>query len=438
MIFVTGDCHGNFERFKPKYFPEQAQMTKRDIVICAGDFGGVWFGDGRDEAALDWLESLPFTLAFVCGNHENYDALERYPVKDWHGGKVHRIRSHVLHLMRGQVFELEGYHFFTMGGAKSHDTEDGILEPGAPDFERKLLMLQRKPRARYRINHISWWAQEMPSEEEYAEARKNLAKVDWAVDYVITHCAPTSIALMENRHNEADPLTDFLQEVKERAHYHYWLFGHYHDNRAIDEKHILLWEQIVQVMFCTWKQNTDGNSVFWGDYSPNYESVMSTVLSRLNAFLDSELEQVLCFDSVIDAEKFASEKSAIFLILPEEDTTKNFMAGLMIQNLSRELFAVADENGGKLQNRVVLYCDEFGTMPPFDVLPLFSAGRSRRLTLVPIIQSLAQLEKNYGKEGSEIIQDNCQDTILAASHPTARRRRCCPRRSETAPFCLDR
>ena len=172
-------------------------------------------------------------------------------------------------------------------------------------------------------------------------------------------------------------------------------------------------------MFCTWKQNTDGNSVFWGDYSPNYESVMSTVLSRLNAFLDSELEQVLCFDSAIDAEKFASEKSAIFLILPEEDTTKNFMAGLMIQNLSRELFAVADENGGKLQNRAVLYCDEFGTMPPFDVLPLFSAGRSRRLTLVPIIQSLAQLEKNYGREGSEIIQDNCQDTIFGGFAPNS-------------------
>ena len=148
-------------------------------------------------------------------------------------------------------------------------------------------------------------------------------------------------------------------------------------------------------------------------------SVMSTVLSRLNAFLDSELEQVLCFDSAIDAEKFASEKSAIFLILPEEDTTKNFMAGLMIQNLSRELFAVADENGGKLQNRAVLYCDEFGTMPPFDVLPLFSAGRSRRLTLVPIIQSLAQLEKNYGREGSEIIQDNCQDTIFGGFAPNS-------------------
>lgn len=148
-------------------------------------------------------------------------------------------------------------------------------------------------------------------------------------------------------------------------------------------------------------------------------SVMSTVLSRLNVFLDSELEQVLCFDSAIDAEKFGSEKSAIFLILPEDDTTKNFMAGLMIQNLSRELFAVADENGGKLQNRVVLFCDEFGTMPPFDVLPLFSAGRFRRLTLVPIIQSLAQLEKNYGKEGSEIIQDNCQDTIFGGFAPNS-------------------
>jgi type IV secretion system protein VirD4 len=146
-------------------------------------------------------------------------------------------------------------------------------------------------------------------------------------------------------------------------------------------------------------------------------SVMSTVLSRLNAFLDTELEQVICFDSAIDAETFAGEKCAIFLILPEEDTTKHFLAGLMIQNLSRELFAVAEDNDGKLKNRVVLFCDELGTMPPFDILPLFSAGRSRRLTLVPIIQSLAQLEKNYGKEGSEIIRDNCQDTIFGGFAP---------------------
>ena len=148
-------------------------------------------------------------------------------------------------------------------------------------------------------------------------------------------------------------------------------------------------------------------------------SVMSTVLSRLNTFLDSELEQVLCFDSTIDAESFAAKKSSIFQILPEEDQTKNFLAGLMIQTLSRELFSVADEHDGKLPCRVVFFCDELGTMPAFDILPLFSAGRSRRLTLVPIIQSLAQLEKNYGKEGAEILADNCQDTIFGGFAPNS-------------------
>ena len=148
-------------------------------------------------------------------------------------------------------------------------------------------------------------------------------------------------------------------------------------------------------------------------------SVMSTVLSRLNSFLDSELEQILCFDSAIDAEMFAAEKSAIFLILPEEDQTKNFMAGLMIQTLARELFAVADDGGGRLPNRVILFCDELGTMPAFDILPLFSAGRSRGLTMVPIIQALAQLEKNYGHEGAEVLVDNCQDTIFGGFAPNS-------------------
>lgn len=160
-----------------------------------------------------------------------------------------------------------------------------------------------------------------------------------------------------------------------------------------------------------------GSALTASDQAMN--SVMSTVLSKLNAFLDTELEQVICFDGKIDAELFVKEKSAIFLILPEEDATKNFVASLMIQNLARELFAVANEHGGKLPNRAVFFCDELGTMPPFDILPLFSAGRSRRLTLVPIIQSLAQLEKNYGKEGSEIMCDNCQDTIFGGFAPNS-------------------
>lgn len=149
-------------------------------------------------------------------------------------------------------------------------------------------------------------------------------------------------------------------------------------------------------------------------------SVLSTVLSRLNSFLDSEMEQILCFDTAIDAEKFVNEKSALFIVLPEEDLTKYFMVSLMIQQLYREILAVADENEGKLKNRVVFYCDELGTLPAIDSLELiFSASRSRRLTMVPIIQSFGQLEKNYGKEGSEIIVDNCQDTIFGGFAPNS-------------------
>ena len=148
-------------------------------------------------------------------------------------------------------------------------------------------------------------------------------------------------------------------------------------------------------------------------------SAMSTALAQMNTFMDIALEQVICFDSNIDAEKFAKEKTAIFLVLPEEDRTKNFMAGLMIQNLSKELFELAEKGKGRLPNRVVFFCDEFGTMPAFDVEALFSAGRSRGITLVPIIQSLAQLEKNYGREGAEILTDNCQDTIFGGFAPNS-------------------
>lgn len=148
-------------------------------------------------------------------------------------------------------------------------------------------------------------------------------------------------------------------------------------------------------------------------------SAMSTALAQMNTFMDIALEQVICFDNHIDAEKFAKEKTAIFLVLPEEDRTKNFMAGLMIQNLSKELFELAEKGKGRLPNRVVFFCDEFGTMPAFDVEALFSAGRSRGLTMVPIIQSLAQLEKNYGREGAEILTDNCQDTIFGGFAPNS-------------------
>ena len=149
-------------------------------------------------------------------------------------------------------------------------------------------------------------------------------------------------------------------------------------------------------------------------------SVMSTALSRLNAFLDSELETILCNDTEIDAERFCKEKSAIFIIMPEEDSSKYFMVSLLIQQLYREILAVADENGGKLKNRVVFYCDEFGTLPKIESAEMmFSASRSRRVSIVPIIQSFAQLEKNYGKEGAEIIIDNTQLTVFGGFAPNS-------------------
>ena len=149
-------------------------------------------------------------------------------------------------------------------------------------------------------------------------------------------------------------------------------------------------------------------------------SVMSTALSRLNSFLNTELEQLLCFDTEIDAERFCNEKSAIFVIMPEEDPNMFFMISLIIQQLYREILSVADEQGGKLQNRCVFFCDEFGTLPKIESAEMmFSASRSRRLQIVPIIQSFAQLDKNYGKEGAEIIVDNTQLTILGGFAPNS-------------------
>ena len=150
-------------------------------------------------------------------------------------------------------------------------------------------------------------------------------------------------------------------------------------------------------------------------------SVMSTAMSRLNTFLDTELEQILCFDTEIDAERFCKEKSAIFIVMPEEDNSKYFMVSLILQQLYREILSVADEKGGKLDNRVMMYLDEFGTLPKIESAEMmFSASRSRKVSIVPIIQSFAQLNKNYSAEGAEIITDNTQLTIFGGFAPNSK------------------
>ena len=251
MIYITGDCHADFRRFNTENFPEQSVMTKDDYVIICGDFGGVWVKDEESEKEkwwMDWLENKSFTTLFVDGNHENVDRLYSYPVEEWNGGKIHRIRSSVIHLMRGQVFTIDGKKIFAFGGARSHDISGGILEYDAPDFHKKRKELERnfKP---YRVNHYSWWEQELPSEEEMEEGIRNLILNDNKVDFIVSHCCASSTqALIGEGWYKRDYLNEYLEKIRISVQFKKWIFGHYHDNKNVNAQEILIYEQIVRIL----------------------------------------------------------------------------------------------------------------------------------------------------------------------------------------------
>ncbi len=187
MIYITGDTHADFSRLNEEKFPIQAEMTKNDYVIICGDFGGVWTFEeesSREKEALDWLNNKNFTTLFIDGNHENYTRLYNYPIEEWKGGKVHKIRDSVLHLMRGEIFDIDNKKIFAFGGAKSHDIQDGIFNL---------------------------------DEEEIQNGISNLEKVNYKVDYVISHCCPTSIQTLINPTYKRDILTDYLQQISEKC-----------------------------------------------------------------------------------------------------------------------------------------------------------------------------------------------------------------------------
>ena len=246
MFYITGDTHGDFRRFNTRAFPQQKQMTKDDYVIVCGDFG-IWDKSAENQHWMDWMNEKPFTTLFVTGNHSNYDLLKEYPVKFWQGGKIQQIRPTVIHLMRGQVFTIDGLRFFTMGGASSHDIQDGILEPTSPDFARRRRMLTKQGGA-FRINHLSWWKEELPDMSEYQEAQANLDACHWDVDYVITHCCPSSVQdIISGGFYQPDALTDFFEDLMERLKFRYWFFGHYHDERVIQQKFVLLYHSLLDL-----------------------------------------------------------------------------------------------------------------------------------------------------------------------------------------------
>ena len=231
MILVTGDIHGNIDisKLKNKLNPVFDEMTKEDFLIICGDFGLVWDNSNEELWWRNWLDNKTFTTLFVDGNHENYDMLYNYPVEEWNGGNVHRISDSIFHLMRGQLFNLQGKTFFTMGGAESHDKERRVL-------------------------HESIWEQELPDDSEYETALKTIENCGYNVDYVISHCAPSRIQNRINRlygYEEYQPnrLTDFFDELMDKLDYKKWFCGHYHIEYKNEKynKFRVLYNKIVQL-----------------------------------------------------------------------------------------------------------------------------------------------------------------------------------------------
>ena len=191
MIFITGDTHGNldYKKLNVDNFPIQKKLTKRDYVIVVGDMGVIW--DDNDEILMEYYNSKKFTTLFIDGNHENFDKLNNYKIEKWNGGNVHKISDSIIHLMRGQIFEIEGLKFFTFGGANSIDKK-------------------------YRKEGISWWPEELPNEEEYLSAYKNLEKCDYKVDIVLTHSAPYSMLYKINSRIKGNRLNKELDNIEKK------------------------------------------------------------------------------------------------------------------------------------------------------------------------------------------------------------------------------
>lgn len=229
MIFVTGDTHGRTDFAKLLWFVrEYPNLTKNDYMIIAGDFGAVW-----DKATLEEdlkpYGDLPFTVLFVDGNHENFDLLNAYPIEMWNGGKVHKIKPDIIHLMRGQVFEIEGRTFFTFGGATSID-KDIRLAFG-----------------------YGLWEQEQPTFAELDEGIANLKRYNNKVDYIITHACGERALMYQPLRTRASrmqtyPENQLLSNFEDIVEYTHWYFGHYHLDGDLNDKITVLYQRIRQLI----------------------------------------------------------------------------------------------------------------------------------------------------------------------------------------------
>lgn len=249
MIFITGDCHGDWKTaFGDEIFPVKKYLSKEkgDLVIVCGDFG-IWDNSPEENAALDWLAAQSFYVAFVDGNHENFDILNAMKTEYWNGGKVNFIRDSIIHLKRGQVFNIQGLSFFTFGGARCHDIKDGILDKKDPDFKEKYDKLMADPKALFRINRESWWKEELPSIEECNEGLRNLELHGNKVDYIITHSPSVSEQFMYYHSNETDDLMIYLENILNKVKFKRHFFGHLHMDRRLEDRSQCLYTNFIRV-----------------------------------------------------------------------------------------------------------------------------------------------------------------------------------------------
>jgi hypothetical protein len=227
-LFVTGDTHSNIDirKLRTKLFPESKSLSKDDYVLIVGDFGLVWDNLNEERYWQKWLANKPFTTLFIDGNHENFDLLNAYPVVEWKGGKIHKINESIYHLMRGQVYEIDGMKIFTFGGAKSSDIQ-------------------------YRKEHKTWWKEELPTAEEYMEALINLEKCSWEVDFIVTHTCPTSSLNIINERcqieREPSHINDFFETIKEKVKYRHWYFGHFHQDIEICNTQTIVYNKKLKI-----------------------------------------------------------------------------------------------------------------------------------------------------------------------------------------------
>lgn len=254
MFVMTGDLHANARGEMAKFF-ELEHLTKEDYVVIAGDFGLCWYKEGENvdqELMLEYFSKMNYTVLFVDGNHENHAILDSFEVREWNGGKVHFLRPNVIHLMRGQVYNIDGRIITTMGGAPSHDIQDGIFDPADYENEEALVQAIRELEkakggyqyALYRIKNVNWWDRELPSEDEWAEWDNNLKKVDYKVDYIITHEAPASVVPFVGIFPPTD-MAKRLEDFRQKIDYKKWVFGHYHLDKILNDREIVVYDNCI-------------------------------------------------------------------------------------------------------------------------------------------------------------------------------------------------